>query len=141
MNIVVPEDIGSELRKLEGVARAQIESILPGKSKSGNPKATVKYVITDEMDTIPDGEASAVGETVLETFSLLPKALWKLNALYKDVTGQRIPQGDFSPEDFFEMLIEALVGKEFSLVLELQVPEDGSSTEERTVVTSRTFLG
>ena len=141
MQIVVPEDLGSELRKLEGVAKAQIDKIMPGTSKAGKPKATIKYIITEEMDGIADGEASTIGEAVLETFSLQSQALWKLNTLYKQATGERLPQGDYTPEEFISMVEEALIGKEFNLVLELVIPDDGSSTEERTEVSERSFIG
>jgi len=140
MRIMVPEDIGGELRKLEGVAVATLQSISFGKSKAGHPKATLKYILTEEMDGIPEGEASTVGETVLETFSLQPQSMWKLNDLYKSVMGERIPQGDYGQEEFEQMLNEALVGHHFNLVLELQIPSDGSSTDPRTTVTSRTFI-
>lgn len=140
MKISVPENISSELRKLEGIATAQTNKITFGKSKSGNPKATLIYVITDEMDGLPEGEPSAVGEAVIETFSLQPQALWKLNEVYKECTGERIPQGDFSMDEFEQMLNEAIIGHTFSLVLELQIPSDGSSTDPRTTVTSRTLV-
>lgn len=141
MQISVPADLGGgDLRKLEGVATAQISDLMFGKSRAGHPKLTIKYIITEEMDSIPDGEPSAVGETVLETFSLQSKALWKLNNLYKEVTGERIPQGDIDYEEFQSMLIDALIGQTFSLVLELEIPGDGSSTDERTTVTGRTLL-
>ena len=141
MQIKVPEDVGGELRKLEGIATATIQSLIIGKSSAGNPKLTIKYLITEEMDGIADSEPSAIGEPVLETVSLQPKALWKLNDLYKSVTGERLPQGDYSQEEFENMLNEALLGQNFTLVLELQIPNDGSSTEGRTTVTDRTFLG
>jgi len=140
MKISVPENIGSDLRKLEGVATCTLQAIMFGKSKSGNPKMTAKYIITEELDSIKDSEPSAVGETVLETFSLQPQSMWKLNDLYRSVTNERLPQGDYTQEEFEQMMTEALVGKSFSLVLELQIPQDGSSTTERTVVTDRTCL-
>ena len=140
MQISVPTDLGGELRKLEGVAVAQISDLMFGKSKAGHPKMTIKYLITEEMDSIPDGEPPTIGEPVLETYSLQSKALWKLNNLYKDVTGERIPQGDIDYEEFQAMLIETLIGKAFSLILELEIPGDGSSTDERTTVTGKTYL-
>ena len=140
MQISVPADLGGDLRKLEGVAVAQISDLMFGKSKAGHPKMTIKYIITEEMDSIPDGEPSTIGEPVLETYSLQSKALWKLNNLYKDVTGERIPQGDFDVADFEQMLVDVLVGQSFSLILELEIPGDGSSTEERTTVTGKTVL-
>ena len=141
MKIVVPEKISSELRKLEGIAEAQIESVFLGQSKSKNPKATIKYVITDDMDGIPDGEPSTIGEPVLENYSLLPQSMWKINDTYKQVKGERIPQGDFTNEEFEEILVETLVGSNWTLVLELEIPDDGSSTEPRTVVTDKTYKG
>jgi hypothetical protein len=140
MQISIPEDLGGELRKLEGVAQATSQSFSFGTSKSGNPKLTLKYVITDEMDGIGEDEPSAVGETVLETFSLQPQALWKLNELYKQCTGEKLPQGDYSKEEFEELLNENIIGVDFNLVLELKIPDDGSSTEERTEVTDRTVI-
>ena len=141
MNIVVPEKISSELRKLEGIAEAEVESVILGESKSRNPKATVKYVITEDMDGIPDGDPSTIGEPVLETYSLLPQSMWKINDMYKEVKGERIPQGDFTTEEFDAMLNEALVGSKWTLVLEQEIPQDGSSTEPRTVVSDKTYKG
>lgn len=140
MQISVPTDLGGELRKMEGVAVAEISDLMFGKSKAGHPKLTIKYIITEEMDGIQEGD-TVVGEPVLETYSLQSKALWKLNNLYKDVTGERIPQGDIPYDEFQTMLIDTLVGKAFSIVMDLEIPGDGSSTEERTTVTDKTFLG
>ena len=141
MQIQVPEDVGGDLRQLEGVATVVAQSLSFGTSKSQKPKLTLKYVITEEMDGIGDEEPSAIGETVLETFSLQPQALWKLNELYKSVTGERLPQGDYSQEEFEGMLNEAIIGQNFTLVLNLEIPNDGSSTEERTTVNSRVHTG
>jgi len=138
MRYTVPEDIGSSLRKMEGVAVAEIQSLIFGKSSTGNPKLTVKYVLTEELDGTASGEGPTTGETVLETFSLQPQALWKLNDLYKSCTGERIPQGDFSQEEFEQLLSDALLNMGFNLVLNLAVPNDGKSTDERTEVGERT---
>jgi len=138
MRIIVPEDIGGELRKLKGPCKATLDKIIIGKSKANQPKATFRYVITDDSQLkIPEGQPSAIGETVLETFSLQPQAMFRLNDLYKTVTGERLPQGDFSHEEFEAALNDALAGTEWNLMLKLQVPTDGSSTEERTNVVAR----
>jgi len=138
MKYSVPENIGGELRKLEGVANAEISDLIFGTSQANKPKMTVKYVITDEMEGLGDDEPSAVGENVLETYSLQPQALWKVNDLYKMCTGERIPQGDHDKEEFEGMLIDALVGKQFSLVLQLGTNQQG---EERTEVASKALIG
>lgn len=141
MRITIPEQIGGELRKLEGPCKAILEKVMIGESKTRNPKATFRYTITEEMDCIKEGEASAIGESVLETFSLQPQAIFRLNDVYKEVTGERLPQGDYGPEEIELMLNESLVGSEWNLALELQIPTDGSSTEERTTVVKREFVG
>ena len=141
MRITIPEQIGGELRKLEGPCEAILEKVMIGESKTRNPKATFRYTITEEMDCIKEGEASAIGESVLETFSLQPQAIFRLNDVYKEVTGERLPQGDYGPEEIELMLNESLVGSEWNLALELQIPTDGSSTEERTTVVKREFVG
>jgi hypothetical protein len=141
MKITIPEQIGGELRKLMGPCKATLEKIIIGKSKVNQPKATFLYTITEEMDCVQEGEASAIGEKVLETFSLQPQAIFKLNSVYKAATGEYLPQGDYDETQIGEMLTEALTGSEWNLALELQVPTDGSSTEERTTVVKREFIG
>lgn len=142
MNIKVPEDLGSELRLLpEGPAKAVLEKIMLGKSKKQMPKATFKYTITEEMDGQKDDEPSTVGETVLETYSLQENSMWKINGTFKEVTGERIPQGDFDEKEFEAILNERLTGTEWTLMLEQQVPSDGSSTEPRTTIVSKELIG
>lgn len=133
MRIIVPEDLGGELRVLNGTCHVILEKISFGKSRKNQPKVTFKYLIDQEME----GEENTIGEAVLETFSLQPQALFKLNEVYIQVTGERLPMGEFSEEEFTQMLNETLTGREFNLYLEAQIPADGSSTEERTTVVRR----
>ena len=141
MKITIPESIGGELRKLEGPCKVVLDKIMLGESKTRNPKATFRYTITEEMNCIKEGEPSAIGENVLETFSLQPQALFRLNDVYKAVVGEKLPQGDYTDKDLEELLNESLTGSEWALVLELKIPEDGSSTEERTTIVKKEFVG
>lgn len=137
MKISIPENIGNELRLLPpGPAKAVLEKIMLGKSKQGQPKATFKYTITEDLE-VAEGTPSTIGETVLETYSLQPQAIFRLNDVYKTVTGDRLPQGDFSKEEMEQMLNENLTGSEWILMLGNKVPEDGSSTEERTTIITK----
>jgi hypothetical protein len=152
MQIKVPSDIGSDLKILpEGVADATISDLFLGTSTTGNPKVTVKYLISSQMPTkgqtyIDDnGEEQAfpkdfntVGEVVLETFSLQPQALFNLNSLWKSVTSSNLPQGDYSPEEFIDLLKEELKGRDFKLALEHGRTNRG---EIQTQVKKRTFVG
>jgi hypothetical protein len=140
MQITIPNNLGGELAKLEGPARAVLERIILGNSKAGKPKVTFKYTITEEMDGYgEDGGPSAIGENILESFSLQPQALFKLNEVWKAVTNENIPQGDYTEETFMEMLNETLTGTEWDLILALQIPD--GQTDERTVVETRSFAG
>lgn len=138
MKINVPEDVGSgELRLLPpGVVRATLAKIMLGKSKANQPKATFKFILLEDMK-VPFNEPPTTGEVVLDTYSLQPQALFKLNDTYKKVTGERIPQGDFDMVEFEDMLNQSLIGTEWMLQLDNQIPTDGSSTEERTVIVKK----
>lgn len=134
MKIHVPENLGGDLKVLpEGPCTASIDNITLGTSKAGKPKATVRYILTSEMYKPEDGQSS-VGEVVLETFSLQPQALWNLNSLFKDCTGDSIPQGDHEPAELESILQEGLIGQEFNLILETVPNNEGVS---QTQVTSR----
>jgi len=142
MQIHVPENLGGDLRLLpEGMAIASIDKCPIGKSKKGQPKVTFVYTIVEEMEINPEDAPTTVGETVLETFSLQPKAMFNLNNAYREVTGENLPQGDFSLEEFQQTLNEIFIGTEWSLMLENQTPSDGSSDEPRTTITSRAYRG
>ena len=138
MQIIIPEDLGGKLRVLpEDTYQARIQDLFLGKSQAGNPKLTLKWVITSEYSgTQPEDYVSTVGEAVLENFSLLPQALWNLNDLYRDITGEQLPAGEMSDEEFLQMLKDALIGAEMSIL----VTTDDASGEPRSVVEDRKKL-
>jgi len=109
MQIHVPEDLGGDLRVIpDDTYRATIADVFIGKSKSsGQPKATVKWTITSEYSGPTEDEdyVTTVGETVLDTYSLQPQAIWRLNDTYKLLTNDRLPMGDYSDEEFGEIFI------------------------------------
>lgn len=139
MQIHIPEDIGGELKLLpDGPCNAVLTNLTLGKSKEGNPKATAMFVVTSEMYDDPK-EGTTVGEKVLETFSLLPQALFNINGLFKSVTGENLPQGDYDYETFLQILLEALKGQEFTLMLEQDI--NPNTRQPMTKVVDRSFAG
>jgi hypothetical protein len=126
MRIVIPENIGGEIRVLpEGIYDATLDRIIIGKSKEGHPKATVKWIVTSE--NAKDGEQSTIGETILDSYSLQPQALWRINKLYKEFAGIDIPQDDYTAESLLEKLEESLKGVEAKLVCENEInPNTGN---------------
>jgi hypothetical protein len=131
MQVHVPEELGGSLRVLpEDTYDAVIQDMFLGVSKTGNPKLTVKWLVQSEYTGEKDEDyISTVGENVLETYSLQPQALWNLNDLYKSVTGDRLPQGDYDEEEFLEMLKNALLGA--SMKIRLITDDNRSVVEER----------
>ena len=136
MKISIPKDLGGDLRILpEGTCRAAVEGISLGKSKEGKPKATVRYVCLTELYP-KDTPETSIGERILETFSLQPQALWRINDLYKEATGGNLPQGDYEDPELQEILEEALKGTEWNLLLETEEYEGREQTkvQERSKV-------
>jgi len=134
MRISIPKDIAGGLKVLpEGPCRAAIEGVSVGKSKEGNPKATVRYVLLTELYK-PEDQQTSIGERVLETFSLLPQALWNIGSFYKEATGENVPQGDYEDAELQETLEEGLKGTEWDLILETDLSPDGN---EMTKVAER----
>lgn len=136
MRIVIPDVKDSTLRILPpGPAEAVLEKIILGTSNANKPKATFKYTITKEIEG-NDGEPT-IGETVLETYSLQPQALFNLAGVYKMVTKEKLPMGDYDQEEFLEILESALCGSTWKLILETEVPI--GAEEERTVIAKKTL--
>lgn len=124
MKISVPENVGGQDLRLLPVTNplyeATISDAFLGKSQSGNPKLTVRYTVTSEY-TGPEAKEkdfeSTIGAPVIETFSLQEQAIWKLNDLFKKVTGDRIPAEEYDEEEFLNMIKKAIVGTKVTLLL------------------------
>ena len=128
MRITIPKDVGGELKVLpEGTCRAAIEGLSLGKSKENQPKVTVRYICLTELYP-SDSKDSTIGERILETFSLQPQALWRINDLYKEATGENIPQGDYEDLELQEILEGDLKGTEWNLLLETETYEGREQT-------------
>lgn len=140
MKIVIPENMGSDLRLIpDDSYNAVFADLFVGLSAAKKPKLTVKYVLTSEYTGKKDPKfKTCIGEAVLETFSLQPQAMFKINGLYKQVKGEDLPANrEFnSEEDFAVFMKEVLAGAQFVLLLET-VTNDG---KERTDVRDRKLL-
>jgi len=124
--ISVPKDLGAgDLMVMSGTCTAQLAKIHYGTSQTGNPKATLEFVLTSEIDDVNE----SMGAKVLENCSLLPQALWKLNDYYKQVVGEDIPQGDYSQEEFKEIIAD-IIGSDWSLELREAEDDKGNKRTE-----------
>jgi hypothetical protein len=137
MKIVVPDDIGGELRILpEETFESTITDIFLGTSAAKQPKLTFKHVLTSESPSLKDGDPPCLGEIVLDTYSLQPQALFRLNTDFKKVTGSKIPASDspdgYDAEEFLLLMKETFMGTNWTIALETETnPNDG---EERTKI-------
>ena len=137
MQIHVPQDIQSSNLRIftPGAYDIQLADIFYGTSNTGNPKQTFKYVVLSETEGVDDPDyISTVGENLLETFSLQPQALFRLNDVYNDVCKENLPMGDYTPEEFTAVVKSALVGTVFRAVLDVEPDNRGN---ERMVVRKR----
>jgi len=141
MNIVIPENVGGGDVMLlpEGLARATLDRIILGTSQAGHPKATFRYVVTEEMAEKTEDGSPTTGAVVLDTISLQPQALFTLAGIYKQVTKESLSslQGNYSEEEFGALLNERLCGTEWNLILKREIGPDG---EPRTVIKKQTFI-
>lgn len=137
MTIHIPEGLGGELKVMEGTTKASLEKLAWGLSQAKQPKVTFMYTVLDELNDDSD-QPTTVGERVLETYSLQPQALFKLNDAYKEVAGEGLPVGDHDPEEFHTMIEETFQDTEWQLVLVRGFDDKG---KERTEIEAKTFLG
>lgn len=119
MRIIIPETFGDELEVLpEGEYQAHIESVMLGRSRtSGQPKVTIRWVVDD-------GEYA--GKPLLDTYSLQPQALWRLNRLFRRFSGNRLEHGTYTPEEFESILTDALVGQSANIIVITELTPDGN---------------
>lgn len=133
MQIHVPENVGGELRVLpEDTYTAVIDKFIYKTSKSSQqPKLIGRFIIKSEYTGKHKKDyVSTVGEMVLEDFSLQPQAIFKLNDLFKKITKERIPIGDYDEQSFCEMINDRLAGTE----LKIDVYTDNYTGTERSKI-------
>lgn len=133
VKIHVPEDIGSDLRVVpEGTYKAIVKKFIPKMSTTSNqPKLVCRLTIQSEAPGKHGKDyISTIGETILDDFSLQEQAIWKLNSLYKQITNERIPMGDYTHEQFAELMNEHLGGAEVNI----DVYTDDSQGDERSKI-------
>lgn len=130
MRIHIPKE--EEIPVLpECTVKACVERVVVGTSQTGNPKVTVRFIITEDVPNHPE---PLVGVPILENFSLQPQAVWRLQAFYRDATGETIPEGDYTQEELADILRKALEGTEWRLHV---APEDTPQGVQRTRIVSR----
>lgn len=139
LNIVIPEKIGSELRLMSGTTEAELSAVHIGESQTGNPKCTLEFTVVNELSSNPDDpdNPSTIGEKCLETCSLLENAVWKLNDYYKAATGEQLPMGNYSKDEFESILINGLVGSRWNIELAIEPDNRGNN---RTQIKNASFL-
>ena len=120
--ITVPSDMGSDLMQFPaGAYDFALKDIILGVSSTNNPKLTFRWICQSESENMKDfGKKyiSTMGATLLDTYSLQPQALFKLNGIYKQATGDQLPHGDFEMEEFVEIVKEALQGAQARIIVE-----------------------
>jgi len=128
--ITVPDDLGGDLKVFpEGVYDFVLKDIILGTSQANKPKLTFRWICQSEAENAKeiDDYESLMGETVLDSYSLQSQALWKLNSIYKQMTKEQLPQGDYEMDEFVGLVKDALDGA--SARVAVQPDEAGERTE------------
>jgi hypothetical protein len=128
MKIVIPDTFDDTIPP--GEYELAIENVSVRESRSGNPKLVVKWCVVNDDER--------AGAAIFEHYSLLPQALWKLNNLYRTVTGEKLPSGAFSIDEFISLMQEKLCGARFKAVVGETISENGNVSNE---ITEREFIG
>ncbi len=140
MKYVVPTDIGSSLRVLPpDTYEAEITDVIFGESAQQKPKCTIIFTLKSDFTGLKgDDFRSCIGEKVIDTVSLQPQAMFKINDYFKAATGDRIPANEdgYDKAEFEELIKENLIGASMSVLLET----DSSQGDERTKVKKFTGL-
>ncbi len=55
---------------------------------------------------------------MLDSYSLQPQALFGLNNIYKQMTQEQLPQGDYEMSEFVELVKDALNGASARIIVE-----------------------
>jgi hypothetical protein len=140
MKYVVPTDIGSSLRVIPpDTYEAEITDIKFGESAQGKPKCTIIFTLKSDFTGLKgDDFQSCIGEKVIDTVSLQPQAMFRINDYFKAATGDRIPANEdgYDKDEFEELINENLIGANMAILLET----DTSQGDERTKVKKLTAL-
>ena len=132
MKYVVPENVGNELRVLPpDTYLTEVKDVIFGESKANMPKCTIILTVISEYSGTKSADfQSTIGETIIDSFSLQPQAMFRINDYYKAATGERIPAKEYDVEEFQEMIKSSLIGVKLDVLTE----NDSSQGEDRTKV-------
>ncbi len=116
--IDVPDSFSSFRNDMEGDCKAVISKCELKLSKTGNKYIMVRYVLTEAA------KDEWIGQSTIESFVLTPKALWRLNDLYRIVSDSNLPPGRKSIEELMNLMEEDVIGREIGLTLATTLRND-----------------
>jgi len=140
MKIHIPKDLGDEIPLLpDGPCTAVVKDTTFKKNqKTGNYQMYVKWIVTSEMYQGEEGKTT-VGEPILDNYSFVDQALWRLNNLclgtinksLNDIAVELIgeTQGDIEAEDLYKAIAEKIKGQEANLILEAETYDGKTRTK------------
>lgn len=90
-------------------------------SNSGKDMLAVEWTLEGKD---PNGQ-NVAGRKVFDNVTFEESMVWKWNNLYKAGTGEEIPEADFTFEEMFGLVANAIQGKKFTLELTVVPKKDG----------------
>lgn len=84
-----------------GLYRATITGRKVSTASTGNPRMSLEFTIQSQG---PNPNVNTIGKTVYGNYIFTEDSLWIANILYSVVTGSNIPEADYTPDEFFNLL-------------------------------------
>jgi hypothetical protein len=72
----------------------------------------------------PDGSADTVGRKLFDNITFTEESLWKANLVFNMVTGQDLPENEYSPDELFDLIWNTVQNKGVMLELAVDTYQD-----------------
>lgn len=107
INIPKPEDLLPKPVSA-GVYQANVTGTNVKQTQKGDPMISVEYTITSQG---ADPEEKTIGRKVFDNLIINEQSLWKIAIVVKALTGQDLPTGQMSVDEFINLITSAIQGK------------------------------
>jgi hypothetical protein len=128
MKIHVPKGLGPQPVP-GGSYRARISKVELGVTKSsGKDMINFEYTI---LSNGPGGETT-IGRKVFDNPVVQENTMWRINIPFQACTGEELPEGDYSIDEFFMIIKNSCLNKEVIVDVAVEIIKEGARAGEET---------
>lgn len=106
---ITPESIAGPAPVPAAIYRAVVSGYKVGTSQNDNPKINVEFTIQNQG---PDETVKTIGRKVFDNWTLTEACFGMINTKFKSLTGNALPLGQFSVDEFANMITSQISNKE-----------------------------